>query len=243
MARAEIEGQIAPREWTESQFLKAVAAWDKLSWKAKGAAVGGLLFLGGIAGWEFHEGRVELPITQPVEGKETSLEISAAQILPAPEILAVNKCRIEVVRDEVEKYDVNVDEVTNFLSSQGIGSETSIELHLLDESFKELWGGTHAREMVGCRHGKCEETHSYFIEFYMKDDLKDFVLPKEYGENVLKELEGVEAWNWVMGHSLYHVMEIEKTGETTPDYDFVATQFANENYERPFFIEKETSGK
>lgn len=163
--------------------------------------------------------------------------------VPSAEVLAADKGRVEVVRDEVEKYDVNVDEVTNFLSSQGIGSETSIELHLLDESFKELWGGTHAREMVGCRHGKCEETHSYFIEFYMKDDLKDFVLPKEYGENVLKELEGVEAWNWVMGHSLYHVMEIEKTGETTPDYDFVATQFANENYERPFFIEKETSGK
>ncbi|TSC54458.1 MAG: hypothetical protein LiPW31_106 [Microgenomates group bacterium LiPW_31] len=191
------------------------------------------------------EGVVEASVLPPAKSKEATLEVSAAQIPPAPEILAVNKCKIEVVRDEVEKYDVNVEEVIDFLSSQGIGSETSIELHLIDKSFKEIWGGKRARETIGCRHGKCEETHSYFIEFYMKDDLKDFVLPKEYGENVLIELEGVDAWNWAMAHSLYHIIEIEKTDEVEsyPHHELTATQFANENFERPFFIEKEGSRK
>ncbi len=86
MAKAEIEGQITPKEWTESQFLRAVAAWNKLSWKAKGATVGGLLFLGGIAGWRFHEG-IGSPTIPFAEGTETTLDISQAQIPPKPEIV------------------------------------------------------------------------------------------------------------------------------------------------------------
>lgn len=240
MARAEVTPGIIGASKEEIESLtgkgaeKGLISWIPRRLKIAMRVVVGLGATGtvGAAIWE---------VTHPPAITE---KVSAAQI--PPEILAVNKCKIEIVRDEVEKYDVNVEEVIDFLSLQGIGSATSIELHLLDKSFSELWGGTHAREVVGCRHGKCKDTHSYFIEFYMKEDLrKGFVLPEKYGENALKELEGAEAWNWVLAHALYHIIEMEKAGEVEsyPHHELTATQFANENFERPFFIEKEGSRK
>ncbi|MFZ5366182.1 MAG: LysM peptidoglycan-binding domain-containing protein [Patescibacteria group bacterium] len=90
-----VERQVAPGEGWESLVLKTVEtarevwqAWNKLPRKTRVVAAGGALTaLAGLIAWRLEGGQILPPVVSPVEGKEITREVSAAEIPPAPELI------------------------------------------------------------------------------------------------------------------------------------------------------------
>jgi len=155
--------KVAPKEWAESEFLKAVttynevrAAWNELSWRAKVATIGGVsLALGSIGAWKFREGRIELPAVSPVEGKETTLEVSRTQaeapktsIVPSEEALETKESvsqekKAVIIKNETGSAEMLIDqEILNLMENEIRNSGLSLLIRMVvirnmtDEVFK-----------------------------------------------------------------------------------------------------------
>lgn len=89
MAKVEIEQEVVPAtEVWRDVLQRADKALGRMSKGLRAAAFVGLI-AGITTASQAREGIIETPITQPTEGTETTLEVSAAQIPPAPEIAKV----------------------------------------------------------------------------------------------------------------------------------------------------------